>query len=553
MEPGNWGCEYGGPMFLIPGIVITWYVTKTRIPDAVATEIKNYILARAHPADGGWGLHIEADSSVFGTALNYVVLRILGLAAEHPAMIRARGTLHKLGGATHAPHWAKFWLAVLGVSGWDMVNPVPTELWLLPSWIPLAPGRWWVHIRQVFLPVSFIYARRWTFEGTALTRELRDELFVEPWAAIDWAAHRNSISAADNYHPKSLVLNTVNWLLVNVWQPYLRPRALANRAEAWVSELVDYEDRNTDYACLAPVNAPMNTLVTYIRDGPAGYAFRRHVERLPEYLWVKGEGMLVNGTNGLQNWDAAFLIQAVVAAGLATDDRWRPMLTRALGYLDRHQLREDCADQERCFRHQRKGAWTFSNRDQGYAVSDCVSECIKAVIMLQRTDGYPRLLDDRRIFDAIDTILTYQNASGGVASYELQRSGEWLEYFNAAEVFGRIMVEYDYPECTTACVTALALFREHWPEYRAADVARFVSRAVAWIKTNQRADGSWYGSWGICFTYAGMFALESLRHIGETYENSEHARRGCDFFISKQRADGGWSESYKVRWVETTQ
>jgi len=54
------------------------------------------------------------------------------------------------------------------------------------------------------------------------------------------------------------------------------------------------------------------------------------------------------------------------------------------------------------------------------------------------------------------------------------------------------------------------------------------------------------GSWGICFTYATMFALESLSLVGETYETSQSAGRACDFLVSKQRADGGWGESYKV-------
>ena len=32
-------------------------------------------------------------------------------------------------------------------------------------------------------------------------------------------------------------------------------------------------------------------------------------------------------------------------------------------------------------------------------------------------------------------------------------------------------------------------------------------------------DGGWFGSWAICFTYAGVFALESLASVGENYEN----------------------------------
>ena len=41
--------------------------------------------------------HIEGHSTVFGTALNYVVLRLLGIDADHPVLAKARATLHKLG------------------------------------------------------------------------------------------------------------------------------------------------------------------------------------------------------------------------------------------------------------------------------------------------------------------------------------------------------------------------------------------------------------------------------------------------------------------------
>jgi lanosterol synthase len=55
------------------------------------------------------------------------MLRLLGVEAEHPVMIQARRLLHRLGGALNAPHWSKFWLAVLGVCDWEIVNPIPPE------------------------------------------------------------------------------------------------------------------------------------------------------------------------------------------------------------------------------------------------------------------------------------------------------------------------------------------------------------------------------------------------------------------------------------------
>lgn len=548
LPTGHWGCEYGGPTFLLPGYAITWYATKQHIPEIYKKEIKNYLFARAHPEDGGWGLHIEGESTVLGTSLNYIALRIMGVEADHPVMTKARATLHKLGGATHAPHWAKFWMAVLGVCKYDIVNPAPPELWLLPDWVPIHPWRWWVHIRQVFLSMSYITSKRWSCEEDDLIRSLRNEVFVEPWESIDWNGNRNSICEKDNYHPKTWLLSTANWVLATIWNPYLRPNYIKNKAEACVSNLIDMEMANTDFACLAPVNQPMSLVCCYIRDGPDSYTVRRLRERMEDGIFVNADGMMVCGTNGVQSWDTAFAIQAVVSSGLANDPRWRPMMEKALEFLDNQQIREEVKDMDKCYRHPRKGAWAFSTKVQGYAVSDCVSEALKSVILLQKeASGYPQRLDDRRIFDAVDTLLTYQDPkTGGCASYERPRGGQWMEMLNAAEIFGNIMVEYLYPECTTAAVTTLKLFQKHWPDYRAKEVSTFIERAVRWIKTAQYDHGGWYGSWAICFTYATMFGLESLATIGETYENSESARRGCEFLISKQREDGGWSEHYQV-------
>jgi len=167
------------------------------------------------------------------------------------------------------------------------------------------------------------------------------------------------------------------------------------------------------------------------------------------------------------------------------------------------------------------------------------------VIQLQTLPEFPKLISDDRLRDAVDVLLTMQNKSGGCASYEPTRGSEYLEWLNAAEVFGRIMIEYDYAECTTAVITALHTFQEYDPSYRAAEIAAFKERAINYIRTSQRADGSWYGAWGICFTYAGMFAMKSLRCAGENYANSERVRRACQFFLDKQMEDGGWGETYR--------
>ena len=48
----------------------------------------------------------------------------------------------------------------------------------------------------------------------------------------------------------------------------------------------------------------------------------------------------------------------------------------------------------------------------------------------------------------------------------------------------------------------------------------------------------------MCFTYACWFGVSGLAALGHTYESDDAIRRCCRFVTSKQRADGGWGESY---------
>lgn len=98
VHDGHWAGDYGGPMFLIPGLVITCYVTETALLDHQRLEIIRYLRSVECP-DGGWGLHINGRPTVFGCTLNYVAMRLLGITPNDPTLERARKVLLDLGGA----------------------------------------------------------------------------------------------------------------------------------------------------------------------------------------------------------------------------------------------------------------------------------------------------------------------------------------------------------------------------------------------------------------------------------------------------------------------
>ncbi|CAG8599931.1 10488_t:CDS:10 [Paraglomus occultum] len=545
-EDGHWAGENSGPMFVLPGLVISMYITKLPVPEEWKIEIVKYLFNCAHPEDGGWGFHVEGDSTVFGTALNYVVLRLLGIDADHPVLAKARATLHKLGGATGIASWGKLWLAVLNCYDWDGLNPIMPELWLLPYWLPFHPGRFWVHTRNVYLPMGYIYGRRLSADVDPLIKSLRQELYTQPYESIHWSSQASNIAQADSYVSHTRVLKILNFVL-RVYENLPNLIGLRDMAIKESYKLIELEDKNSSYLDVGPVPKAMNLLCTYFEEGPESQAFQESKERLIDYIWVSKKGMMMNGTaDGAQLWDTAFIVQAMVESGLAKEPQNHESMIRALEFIDDCQIKCNASEMERCYRHCSKGAWPFSTRDQGYNVSDCTAEGLKSVIDLQNELSYTKeLVSKDRLYDAVDVLLTMQNADGGFATYELIRGPKILEWINPTELFGGIMIEYSYSECTASVLTALLIFRKHYPDYRADEIISVCEKAADFIKKSQEESGGWCGTWAVCYTYAGMLALESLANFGEFYDNSEFSQKGCDFLISLQKPDGGWGESYK--------
>ncbi len=543
-ESGHWPADYGGPHFLAPGLVITSYVTETPLPKAHAALVKRYFLNHQN-TDGGWGLHLESESTMFGTVLHYVSLRILGLQAAEPAMLKARQWIHMQGGATGVPSWGKFYLSVLGVYEWEGCNSLFPEMWLLPEWLPFHPSRYWCHARMVYLPMAYCYAAKVKGRQTELVNELRKEIYLLPYEQIDWAKARNQCAGPDLYWPQKPLLKVLN-TFSNTYEK-LHINGLRKKAMAFCLDYINAEDEHTNYLNIGPVNQVINSIAVWHGYGNQSAAFKKHVQRWFDYLWVAEDGMKMNGYNGSQLWDTVFAMQAITESGLHR--KFQPVVEKAFQFIKTSRVNVEVREHKKYHRHDSVGGWPFSTVDHGWPITDCTAEGLKCSLLAEEL-GYITTKTEFQhptLEVTADLLLSFQNEDGGWASYELTRGPLWLEKLNPSEIFGNIMIEHSYIECSSAAIQGLIKFKEHNPDYRKAEIEKSLERGIKFILSQQNSDGSWYGSWAVCFTYGIWFAIEALTHfeaLNKTAELRSAIDKGCEFLVSRQNPDGGWGERF---------
>jgi squalene/oxidosqualene cyclase-like protein len=538
-ERGSWAGDYGGPMFLMPMYLALCHLSGKK-PDPFRVQRMTTYFFNVQRSDGSLGLHAEAScGSMFTTALGYVGLRILGLSADDARMQRMAKWIRDNGSPLGAAPWGKFTLCLLGLYDWRGIHPVLPELWLLPTQAPMHPGKLWCHCRQVYLPMAWLYGTRSTGTVDDFIRGLREELYGPGvYEATQWEKQRNTSCPADAYRPPTRALQAVNFSQGQYERLPFKP--LRKRAIDECLKHILYEDQVTNDIDIGPVNAVLNTVVHHFREAQGADDFRRGFAALDVYLWDGHDGMKMQGYNNSELWDLAFAVQAVLAAPEKVRAPHAGMLSHAYRYLRDNQILTDVPRAEEHYRHASKGGWPFSNRAHGWPITDCTSEGLKCALELE--GQYPDEIPLELLRDSVRLLLSWQNEDGGWSTYEKKRAGNWLEELNPSQVFGEIMVDYSHVECTSASLQGLIRARKRFRGEFDEVIDAAVARGLAFLRGQQRGDGSFEGAWAVCFTYGTWFGVSGLRAAGVSTSDPA-VRSACEFLLSKQKADGSWGEA----------
>lgn len=533
---GAWDGDYGGPVFLVPMYVALHWISQTPILPRRRQGIIDYLFSIQN-SDGSIGLHYEGEGTLFSTATSYAVLRYLGLDGSDQRMKRMLDWIHEMGTPLGCAQWGKFLLALLNLYDYEGLNPIPPELWILPQQIPFHPSHLWCHAREVYLPMSWLYGTKAKIKEDALIHQLRKELYDKPYETIVFSKYRDFISPQDNYFPLTPMLKTCNRIL-HAYEK-TNSKALRRYAMSVVLDHIIYEDKTTDYVNLGPVNAILNRIVHYFRD-PTGEAFRKAYPSIEEYVFEdEGGKCWIKGYQSTEVWDTVFATQSILASPFYHNCKYT--LEKANDFLKNNQVLENTPQFGRYFRHPSKGGWPFSTRRHGWPITDCTAEGIKTTIMLRNLVSNP--ISDERLDDAVNLLLTFQNDDGGFASYERCRGSRALELLNPSNIFCDIMIDYSYVECTSSVIQGLMAYKKAFPHKSQQITDTAIHKALGFLKRAQRPDGSFYGSWGVCFTYGTWFGVSGMISAGEP-PTSTYIQKAVDFLIKHQRQDGSFGEHY---------
>lgn len=446
----------------------------------------NYILSQQQD-DGGWQGY-PGGASFINISINaYFALKVAGVSAGMPEMIKAKTFILANGGADEADILNKYKMILFGQLPYSYLLPIDTIL-LIPGIrdFLFTMG----YFTSVMVPVMIMYENHHICELPA--ENGIQEIFIrDPW------------KTGFDYPPIKAGMRdwAIDWLLE-------RQEDDGNWAGVFT---------NSFWSLVGLHGLQRADLQPFIDKGFEGVLSYQH-----EY-----ETTLFQQFSQSTLMDTPYVLVALLEAGMSSSD---PVIEKAVNYILSKQSLID-ADWKRMNPFGKPGGFAFERYNMHYPDVDTTFIVLDGLGRVD-ADTYPTLDDARQ--NAIGWATSMQNFNGGYPAWDKNCNPL---FFWFTSLLRQAWAPYDgsVPEVAARGLLAMSL-TDYDNKYRK-------RRAIRYIKRTQDAEGWWEGRWYVNSLYATAQIIQGLGAAGEN-TNQHYIQKAIKWLKSRQNADGGWGETH---------
>ncbi|MEH2207483.1 MAG: squalene--hopene cyclase [Nostoc sp.] len=509
---GYWWAELESNVTITAEVVLLhkiWGTDQTRPLHKVAAYLRQQ--QRQH---GGWELYYGDGGELSTSVEAYMALRLLGVPATDPAMIRARKFILQRGGISKTRIFTKLHLALIGCYNWRGIPSLPPWIMLLPKAFPVNIYEMSSWARSSTVPLLIVCDRKPVFI-TNPTINL-DELYAEGVDRVQW-----ELPQSGDWTDLFLTLDQGFKLAESLNLVPFRQEGI-KAAEKWILER---QEATGDWGGIIPAMLNSMLALRCLDYDPNDPIVERGLQAIDNFVIETENSYRVQPCIS-PVWDTAWAMRALVESGFAPD---HPAVVKAGEWLLQKQIL-DYGDWAVKNRQGKPGAWAFEFENRFYPDVDDSAVVVMALHLAKLPN---EKIKQAAIARALNWIASMQCKPGGWAAFDLDNDRDWLNSIPYGDMKAMI-------DPNTADVTARVL-----EMLGACDLTinnDNLERSLTYLLQAQETEGCWFGRWGVNYIYGTSGVLSALALI-DPQRHKLSIERGATWLVGCQNPDGGWGET----------
>jgi len=514
-DAGFWIGELEADASVTAGYIPFMYFMFGNVDAAKRDKIINFLRLKQKD-DGSWSMYHGGPGDLNVTVQVYFAVKLAGISASELFMQKARQFILANGGVMKVNTITRIWLAMFGQYEYRGTPSIPLEIALLPNNFFFNIYEFASWSRETIMALMIILAMK-PICGIPENANI-EELYVEPRGQRHFSvAKKNGL-----FNIRNLFLDLDQLFKILERQPV---RPLRNRAKRKVEKwILEHQEKDGSWGGIL-----LPWLYSLMALKSLGYTvgqsvMKKGIEGLSPFL-VDGASTLIMQPAVSPVWDTAWSALALLESGLPES---HPSINKACQWLLKQEI-HFAGDWKIKNRGIEPGCWAFEFSNDFYPDIDDTS--VVARLLFQTSTDVMHTTQIASANRGLNWVKKMQNKNGGWAAFDSNNNLRFLEQIP----YGDFMTPLD-PTSPDVTAHAIELIAKTNPS----DMS--IKRGITYLKQVQETDGSWFGRWGVNYTYGTGLVLMSLCAAGENMEQ-QYISRALDWLETNQNPDGGWGET----------